>query len=146
MELGSVTAGGDHRSQRITAGAPPTRTNDHLVAPRLYPDPVRLGTSTFSTPDPRGVYVAAIAISGATMGYTGYTLVGGNKFDPGSVRRQPYTGDYSDIVALDRSYYREGISPPVGSLYGLRSDGVLLRWTSIPRPGESPALPRASRR
>ncbi|WP_433023515.1 hypothetical protein [Kribbella sp. CA-294648] len=132
MELGSVTAGGAHRSQRITAGAPPTRTNDHVVAPGLYPDPVRLSTSTFSSPDPRGVYVAGIAISGATMGYTGYTLVGGNKFDPGSIRRETYTGDYSDIVAFDRSYYREGLSAPVGSLYGLRSDGVLLRWMSVP--------------
>ena len=42
MDLGSVTAGGDHRSQRITANSPPTRTNDRVVAPGLFDDQVRL--------------------------------------------------------------------------------------------------------
>src|SRR5688500_12757944 len=39
LDLGSVTAGGDHRSQRITAGSPPTRTNNRIVVPKLYDEP-----------------------------------------------------------------------------------------------------------
>jgi hypothetical protein len=103
-----------------------------VVARGLFTDPVRLSTSMSTTPDPEGVYVGGIVISGAAMSYTGYTLVGGRVLDPDSIRRETYFSQYGDIVALDKSLYREGTSVPRGALYGLRDDGVLLRWKSIP--------------
>lgn len=131
MDLGSVTAGGDHRSQRITANSPPTRTNGGVVAPGLFKDPVRLSSSMFTSPDPAGVYVGGHVIMGGKMAYSGYVFAPGRAFDPKSIVREVYSSDYSDIVAFETSRYREGTSAR-GATYGLRADGVLLRWTSIP--------------
>lgn len=130
MDLGSVTAGGDHRLQRITGNSPPTRTSGGVVASDLFDDQVRLSGSVFSAPDPRGVYVAGHVIVGGTLVYNGYTLVTGRGFDRDSIRREVDGGDYGDIVAFEESRYREGASVPRTTTYGLRGDGVLLRWTS----------------
>ena len=129
MDLGSVTAGGDHRSQRITANSPPTRTNDRVVAPGLFDDQVRLSGSMFTSPTPGGVYVAGHVIIGGTLTYSGYTLVEGRELDPDSIGREVDPGEYSDIVAFEESRYREGTSART-KLYGLNRGGVLFRWTS----------------
>jgi hypothetical protein len=130
MDLGSVSAGGDHRSQHITATSPPTRTNDHVVAADPFSGQVRLSGSMYASPDPRGVYVAGHVIIGSTVVYNGYTLVGGRDLDRNSIIREVDGGDYGDIVAFGESRYRVGTSVPRTAMYGLRGDGVLLRWTS----------------
>ncbi|WP_238157431.1 hypothetical protein [Kribbella sp. VKM Ac-2571] len=101
-----------------------------MVAPGLFKDPVRLSSSMVTTPNPAGVYVGGHVIMGAKMVYSGYTLDKGREFDPDSVVREVYGGDYGDIVAFEASRYREGTSVPRTTAYGLRADGVLLRWTS----------------
>jgi hypothetical protein len=100
------------------------------VAADLFHDQVRLSGSMFSSPDPRGVYVAGHVIIGASLVYSGYTLVMGRELDPDSIRREVDPGEYGDIVAFDEARYREGTSVPRTTIYGLRGDGVLLRWTS----------------
>jgi hypothetical protein len=132
LELGSVTAGGDHRSQRITATSPATRTNDHVVAADLFGDQVRLSGSMFTSPNPAGVYVAGHVIIGATLAYSAYTLDMGRDLDPDSIRleRVDGGGGYGDIVAFEEARYREGTSVPRTTTYGLHADGVLVRSTS----------------
>ncbi|WP_238174013.1 hypothetical protein [Kribbella kalugense] len=100
------------------------------MAPALFGDQVRLSGSRFTSPDPRGVYVAGHVIIGKALSYNGYTLVMGRDLDRDSIRREVDGGDYGDIVAFEEARYREGTSVPRTKLYGLRADGVLLRWTS----------------
>jgi hypothetical protein len=130
MDLGSVTGGGDHRSQRITATSPPTRTNDRVVAPGLFKDQVRLSGSALVGPSPGGDLAESQVIIGATLARSVYVLVEG-KLDTASIRLLPVDGGGSgDIVALEDSRYREGTSVLRTTTYGLRSDGWLLRWTT----------------
>ncbi|TDW92856.1 hypothetical protein EV137_0117 [Kribbella pratensis] len=130
LDLGSVTAGGDHRSQRITANSPPTRTNDHVVAPGLFKDPVRLSGSTFTVPSPGGDLVESQVITGGTLARSVYTFVNGG-LDTASIRLLPVDGgEYGDMVAFEEARYQEGTSVPRTTNYGLRGDGALHRWTS----------------
>jgi hypothetical protein len=99
------------------------------VAADLFQDQVRLSGAMFTSPNPGGVYVAGHVITGATLTYSAYTLVGGREFDPDSIHREVDPDHYGDIVAFEESRYREGTSART-KLYGLRGDGVLLRWTS----------------
>jgi hypothetical protein len=128
MDLGSVTAGGDHRSHRITANSPPTRTNDHVVAPGLFKDQVRLSGAMFASQEPGGLFIGGHVIIGATLARSGYTLVGGD-LDTASIRLVPVDSGFGDIVAFEEVRYREGTSARTMT-YGLRSDGVLSRRTS----------------
>ncbi|WP_203589644.1 hypothetical protein [Streptomyces sp. SID13031] len=99
------------------------------MAADVFDDQVRLSGSMFASPDPRGVFVAGHVIIGSTLIYSAYTLVRG-ELDPDSIHREVDGGEYGDIVAFEESRYREGTSVPRTTIYGLRDDGVLSRWTS----------------
>jgi hypothetical protein len=129
MDLGSVTAAGDHRSQRITANSPPTRTNDRVVAPGVFKEQVRLSGTTFTVPSAGGDLVESQVILGGTLARSVYTFVNGG-LDTASIRLLPVDGgEYGDMVAFEEVRSREGTVPRTTN-YGLRGDGALHRWTS----------------
>jgi hypothetical protein len=132
MALGSVSPGGDHRSQLLTATSPPTRADNHVVAPGLYHDQVRLSGSMLASPDPGGVDVSGHVVIGATLAYSAYTLVMGREVDPDSVRLDRVGGGWGGFVAFDESRYEdfEGNFAGRTTAYGLRGDGVLFRWAT----------------
>ncbi|WP_238173771.1 hypothetical protein [Kribbella speibonae] len=100
------------------------------MAPGLFDAPVRLSGSAFAVPDSGGDdVVESQVIIGAALFRSVYTFIEG-RLDTASIRLLPDNlGDYSDIVALEEVRYREGTVPRT-TTYGLRSDGLLLRWTT----------------
>jgi hypothetical protein len=130
LDLGSVTAGGDHRSQRITAGSPPTRTNNRIVVPKLYGEPVRLSTSMFASLLSGDPLIEGHVIIGPTLARSGYAFSSDGTLDTASIRLTPIAAGHEDTVAFEESRYREGTTPRTTS-YGLRSDGILVRQNNV---------------
>ncbi|TDD60321.1 hypothetical protein E1263_11845 [Kribbella antibiotica] len=130
LDLGSVTAGGDHRTQRITAGSPPTRTNNRIVVPKLYDEPVRLSTSMFTSLSGGDPLIEGHVIIGPTMARSGYAFSSDGTLDTASIRLTPIAGGHEDTVAFEESRYREGTAPRTTS-YRVRSDGFMVRQNNV---------------
>ncbi|MET7279875.1 hypothetical protein ABZS29_16685 [Kribbella sp. NPDC005582] len=130
LNLGSVTQGGDHRSQRITVGSPPTRTNIHFVVPKLYDEPVRLSTSMFLSLSGGDPLIGGHVIIGPTLARTTYAFMNDGTLDTASIRLTPIAGGHEDTVVFEESRYREGITPRTTS-YAVGSDGILVRQNNV---------------
>lgn len=130
LNLGSVTLGGDHRSQRITAGSPPTRTNVRYVVPKLYDEPVRLSTSMFLSLSGGDPLINGHVIIGPTMARSGYAFMNDGTLDTASIRLTPITYGHESTVVLEESRYREGTTPRTTS-YEVRGDGILVRQNNV---------------
>ena len=132
MEVGSVTAGGDHTFKTVTAGAPPTVT---LVPKRagtgVYaPGQVRLSTTFVNEPDAIGSAIAGWVVQGDALYRSGYSLQIGTGFylDPPTVSR--VGGGWSNFKAVEEAEYVPVQHGPTlrNSEYALRNDGTLFRW------------------
>jgi hypothetical protein len=123
VKLGSVTAGGDHRMQVMAATLPPTRTAESLVGRDVYPDgQVQLTGPMDSRLDPGGLDIAGYVVLGGVMYRSAYLTLNGDVTSPGLTR---IGGGWSTFRAIDESH----LVPRTVYTYGLRSDGVLFRWT-----------------
>lgn len=126
VSVGSVTAGGDHRSQYFLATVPPTATPSRLVANDVYPDgQVRL-SSSLSNQDVDGTFLAVsgFVVLGDALYFSAYLARDGEVVQPTLNRIGAGWGTFK---ALEVSY-----GPPQRSTaYGLRGDGVLFRWTIV---------------
>jgi hypothetical protein len=129
LNLGSVTATGDHRSQVLAATSPPTRTSDHVLGRDVYPDgQVRLSGSMVADPNAAGPEVSGYLVLGTGMYASSYAASApSGEVITSSLQR--VGGGWGNFVAFEQSYY----AAPVGGFYrrntyGLRSDGVLFRW------------------
>jgi hypothetical protein len=129
LDLGSVTPGGDHRSQRVTAGSPPTRTHSRVVVPKLYGEPVRLSGSMFASMS-GDLLIGGHGVIGPNLVRTGYAFLEDGTLDTASIRVTPIAGGHEDTVAFEESRYREGTTPRTNS-YQLRSDGFLIRQKNV---------------
>lgn len=131
VDMGSVTAGGDIRSQYATATVPPTATSRGIVARDVYPDgQPRLSTSA-SLIDINGVAtrVDARVVMGNALYDSTYTYTEDGS-PVSNVKLTRVGGGWGSFTAIERSSY----ATPDGSftrsnMYGLRGDGVLFRWT-----------------
>lgn len=123
VSLGSVTVGGDHRMQVVDSASPP-QVSDQLVARDLYADgQVRLSGPMNSRPNAAGPEVTGDVVIGDGM-YRGFYAV---EAGSGAVIGSSLTrvgGGWSGFVAFDEAY---SLYPT--NTYGLRSDGVLFRWS-----------------
>ena len=128
MDLGSITAGGDHRSQRITANSPPTRTNDRVVVPGLYKTPVRLSSSMFASTPLSDVRIGGHVIIDSTLTRTIYEYTG-PIVDTASIRITPVEEGFGDVSAFEESRYRAGTTTRTMG-YALHGDGMLSRRTA----------------
>jgi hypothetical protein len=126
LALGSVSATGDHRMQSVVATSPPTNQGDYVVIHDLYPDgQARLSTDMVQEPMPSGLRVHGYVVIGSVLYGTGY-----DSLVPESVGLGRVGGGWGSFIALKEARY----APYAGgnyrtNEYGLRSDGVLFRWT-----------------
>ena len=132
MQLGAVTASGDHRGLGISATSPPTLLGD-TVGPRdLYPDGLATLSGSMATQPmgPGEELRGGWLVLRSSLYLTGY-LVDGTGQQVGPVTLKRISGDWQGYTAFQTSRYYEG--PAYNRLrmnqYALRYDGVLVRWT-----------------
>ena len=133
MQLGSVTAAGEHRGQGILATSPPTMLGD-AVGPDIYAGgvPRLVGPMAHAPVAPTGELRGGWLILGPSMYLSGYiTDSTGRATLPDSVRLQEVSTGWEDITAFQTSRYYEGSKYRHLRMnqYALRNDGVILRWT-----------------
>ncbi|MEV4262694.1 hypothetical protein [Kribbella sp. NPDC049584] len=128
VDLGSVTAGGDHRTQIMTATSPPTRTYEHIVGRDVYPDgQVRLSATMTADANAGGPEVSGYLVIGDALDKSFYAA----NFSDGEILHSSLSrvgGGWAGFTAIDQSTYSAGSFHRTNT-YGLRSDGVLFRWT-----------------
>jgi hypothetical protein len=136
MQLGSVTAGGDHRGQGIASTTPPTMLGDSTGPSDVYADGfARLsGPMAYEYVVPAGEQRGGWVILGSSMYVSGYTTDHtGRATVPDSVMLRLVGNGWDDVTAFQSSRYYEG--PAYAHLrmnqYALRNDGVLTRWTIV---------------
>jgi hypothetical protein len=132
VEVGSVTAGGDHATRVITAGSPPT-VQDKPRYDDLFPEGLpRLSTLFTHDPD----------VPGFGGAYSGHVVIGSGLYDStfflteaGEVdRSQSHNfrvgGGWGDATFLETSYPHDTDPWALSNHYALRSNGTLTRWDS----------------
>ncbi|MFG1816854.1 hypothetical protein ACGFIF_24065 [Kribbella sp. NPDC049174] len=125
VALGSVSASGDHQGQGLFATSPPTNHGIGVVLRDLYPDgQARLSTAMVQEGTAGGLRVHGYVVIGSALYSTSY-----DSMDPESVRVGRVGGGWGPFIALEESRYAPGGSFQRRTEYGLRSDGVLFRWT-----------------
>ncbi|TCM41724.1 hypothetical protein EV648_11198 [Kribbella sp. VKM Ac-2568] len=131
---GAVTAGGDHRGFTITATKPIAAT-EHQRHPDIYPDGLaRL--SGYMVVDPTvqqgyGERVYGWVVLGSSMYGSSYFTDGNGKLAPDTVERWLVGGGWGNFVAFETSTWIRPDHTVRTNQYGLRSDGVLFRWSDI---------------
>lgn len=128
--LGSVTPGGDHTEQVITATAPPTAGASDVVGRGVYaPGQARVSSSMVGRADEFvGVVVNGFVLIGDGLYLTAYDAKNGTISGTPSRR---IGGGWSNFVVLEQSQYQGPTESGVSrqNTYGLRNDGTLFRWT-----------------
>ncbi|MER7251428.1 hypothetical protein [Kribbella sp. NPDC000426] len=128
VNLGSVTAGGDQWTQLMAATTPPTRTYEHIVGRDVYPDgQVRLSATMTADANAAGPEVSGYLVIGDALYKSFYAA----NFADGAILRSSLNrvgGGWAGFTAVDQSTYASGSFYRTNT-YGLRSDGVLFRWT-----------------
>ncbi len=127
---GSVTAGGDHRSQRVTATVPPTVGVSDLTGGGVYaPGQVKV-TSTMAIGDDGfdGYSVNGFVVIGDVLYLSGYHAVAGTVDSKGTTR---IGGGWGNFAAVEEAEYQGPTEAGISrrTMYGLRNDGTLFRWT-----------------
>jgi hypothetical protein len=123
VSVGSVAADGSNRMTGVTSDSPPVAISG-LMGRDLYPDgQVRLSGPMNSRLGTAGYEITGLVVLGDVM-YTGYYLsdYGTGNVDGSSLTR--VGGGWSSFVAFDEAYSKYSTNA-----YGLRSDGVLFRWS-----------------
>lgn len=133
MEVDSITAGGNLTGTRITASTPPTASDPGAGTHLFTAGIAKASTSWFS-----------MLGTGSGVTYTGSVILNDTLYNA-SFGYEDSTGDpfqkltrvgsgWGTFTAVEESIYQPYVgSPDVRStLYGLRGDGTLLRWTPGP--------------
>ncbi|MEI8411938.1 MULTISPECIES: hypothetical protein [unclassified Kribbella] len=130
VSTGSVTAGGDHRSQLVISTSPPTVRPPTIGAPNLYADGLARLSSSFQVQDDGygGYRANGYVVLGDSLYGTGYTVMDGVLHGGLGPR---IGGGWSTFTALEEAEYQGPTDPGVTrtNMYALRNDGVLFRWT-----------------
>ncbi|MEI8411351.1 MULTISPECIES: hypothetical protein [unclassified Kribbella] len=134
MDVGSVTAAGGHTYRRVMAGAPPTVTPvANRAGAAIYPPgAVRLSTTFVNQPDVGLSHIGGWVVQGDALYRSSYTLDSvGRLTDPPFLSR--VGGGWTDFKLVEEAEY--GPVEHGGVLrnyeYGLRNDGLLVRWQNI---------------
>ncbi|WP_020392524.1 hypothetical protein [Kribbella catacumbae] len=125
MDLSSVTAAGDIVGSQVYANTPP-ETVPSTVKKVFKPGAVRLSSTWDYTVTPASEGVGTgLVVQGSVLYSATYTIGGSN---PGS-RVTAIGGGWGTYKAIETSFYQKA---PVlrKQLYGLRTDGVISRWSA----------------
>jgi hypothetical protein len=128
LGLGSISSGGDQNRQEIMATTPPT-TTQRWNTKNVYGGPQRAASH----------FAYDFDVGGAGGTASGWVIAGDSMFrsqydidQDGQLNGQPYYrrlgGGWSNYVAFEQSNYGDKSFYRTYE-YGLRSDGVLSRWT-----------------
>ncbi|MFG1819180.1 hypothetical protein ACGFIF_35835 [Kribbella sp. NPDC049174] len=126
-----MTAAGDHTYRRVSAGSPPTMVVvPGRVGTGIYSaGQVRLSTTFVAEPD-LGTFwhIVGWVVQGGALYRSGYSVLSGQPTDPPFLTR--IGGGWTDFKAVEEAEYDEvEHAPPVRTYeYGLRNDGLLVRW------------------
>ncbi|TCC28221.1 hypothetical protein E0H58_02800 [Kribbella speibonae] len=130
MEIGSVTAGGDHTDRVITAGSPAT-VQQKPSYPDLYPEGLpRLSSLFFNDPVVQGfggAYAGHVVIGSGLYSST-YFLTEAGEVDRTQSHNFRIGGGWGDAAFLETSYPNDPDPWALINHYSLRSNGVLTRW------------------
>ncbi|NIK55408.1 hypothetical protein [Kribbella shirazensis] len=134
MDVGSVTASGDHTYRRVTAGTPPTMAVvPNRVAKGVYaPGQVRLSSTFVNEPDVAATFhISGWVVQGSALYRSSYSLAGGVLGDPPVLTR--IGGGWTDFKLVEEAEYAQVENAGVlrNYEYGLRTDGLLVRWQNI---------------
>ncbi|NIK56191.1 hypothetical protein [Kribbella shirazensis] len=126
LNLGSVTAGGDQTTQRLTGAKPPT-AGARAVVPNLYTDgAVRMSGSFITQPTATGSLRSGRVVLGDTMYQHWIELDKAGKVTSSELAR--IGGGWSKFVDHETSVFNDNPTHPRNYEYALRADGVLFRW------------------
>lgn len=125
MTVGSITSGGDLGYTGITASAPPTAkpsTGVHLFTPGA----AKVSSTWSWDPVPAGDVTTAYVVLGSSLYSASY---GHTETGEPTSRLTRVGGGWGNFTMVEQSFW--GTYPTTRSArYGLRSDGVLFRWTN----------------
>jgi hypothetical protein len=127
IDAGSVTAGGDERSQLFLGAA---RSHNIVRARHVHaPGLVKLSGELQLTPAKGYQVVAGRQVLGSYLNFVTYPLFDGED-EPYEVIPRQIGGGWSPFVAMTDSRRVDSESKAATDrLYALRNDGVLFRWT-----------------
>jgi hypothetical protein len=129
MGVDSITAAGNYAGAKVTATSPPT--SEQGVGPKGFdPGAVKVSSSwTFGLDAPAGTHDYGYVIIGSTLYSAG--LVYDTQGRPTS-SKTAVGGGWGNYTAIADSYHVPYLGSPNqrGAFYGLRSDGVISRWTT----------------
>lgn len=135
MSASSVTAAGDHNAVGIVSTAPPKATNGVLGRGAFGPGQVKV-MATMSIlidqgPDGSGYDVYGYVVIGDTLYQAAYGAHGDGILDhpPAGLRR--IGGGWGRFTMVEEAEYQGPTQAGISrwTVYGLRNDGVLFRWT-----------------
>ncbi len=126
---GSVNSGGDLRYSNITATTPPSATQ--ASGPHMYtPGAARISSTwTDTVLNPVGRVTSGYVVLGSALYQSAYGAGTDGKPINQTTR---IGGGWGNFTMVEESFYLGAGAPETGRgfLYGLRGDGVLLRWTT----------------
>ena len=130
LGAGSVTPSGDQAAVVVASTTPPTATTNVTGRDVFAPGQVKVSSSMAIMDDGYGGYsVFGDVVIGDGLYSVGYHAVDGTPTaKPGLTRRG---GGWSNFVALEIAEYHGPTEAGITrrTMYALRSDGVLFRWT-----------------
>lgn len=132
IEMGSVTAAGDHTDRKITAGTPPiVQAFPKHVGTKVYPPgTVRLTSSFVHDTEAGLVTVVGWVVQGDVLSRSSYTVEPtlGSYTDPPQLIR--IGGGWTNFRLVETAAYIPVEHGPVvrETAYALRNDGTLFRW------------------
>ncbi|TCC36603.1 hypothetical protein E0H92_26415 [Kribbella speibonae] len=130
MEIGSLTAGGDHTDRVITAGSPAS-VQDKTTYPAIYPEGLpRLSSLFFNdpvVPGTGGGYFGHVVIGSGLYSST-YFLTEAGEVDRSQTHNFRIGGGWGDTTYLETSYPNDPDPWALVNHYSLRSTGTITRW------------------
>jgi hypothetical protein len=136
MDIDYITAGGNITGTRATATTPPTASAPGAGVHLFGAGAAKASTTWFNT----------MGVAGG-MTYNGYVILGTSLYS-GSYGVEDGTGKpfqnltrvgggWGNFTSIEQSIYQPYVGGPLkrAELYGLRSDGVLLRWNGLSSAG-----------
>ena len=135
LSASSVTAGGDHNNVGILSTAPPKATSETLGRGAFAARPVKV-MATMSTlidqgPDGSEYAVYGYVIIGDALYQAAYDAHGDGIINnpPAALRR--IGGGWANFTMVEEAEYQGPTEGGISrwNVYGLRSDGVLFRWS-----------------
>ncbi|TDO56641.1 hypothetical protein EV651_11228 [Kribbella sp. VKM Ac-2571] len=133
VNVGSVTGDGGQTYRTVTSTTPPTAGPQRTTTGVFQPGAVRLSSTFIDSANPMvpGSARNGFVVIGDSLYTRGYTTDGSDQIDPefpgGSTR---IGGGWTPYRLIERSFYRplDTDIPDRTHFYGLRNDGVLVRW------------------